>query len=417
MSGIASDRFGRRALADLRRDRRGSIAVITALLAPVLLLLVAGVVDVTSLRGDWTQMQDVSDAAALNGAKTLGLTSAAGIAAQARQFSQTELVDVATRIPFTVSTSISSDGSQVTVAIDGHRPSIFGSLLPPGGWSVHAQSTAAALAKVPLCVLATNPGSSNVVQLGGTSQMTAGACLVQSDNDVSVTSGAFLKAAVVQSVGAASGNISPAPQVGAPAIADPFASMSITTPLPLCSLLDIITYTTGNTILAPGVHCGNIKVQNGATLTLLPGEHYFLSGGLDMLGSSTLTGSDVVLIFDDKSKFTFEQNSSIDLSGRQSGAFAGFVIATTRTNTNPFTISSTSAHKLLGTVYIPSAVLDVTGTGNQVADQSAWTVIVAKSINLTGSANLVINSNYAGTAVPIPVGVGSAGPTKVRLSG
>ena len=49
-----------------------------------------------------------------------------------------------------------------------------------------------------------------------------------------------------------------------------------------------------------------------------------------MLQSSTLTGSDVVLIFDDKSMFSFANNSSIDLSGRQSGPFAGFVIATTR---------------------------------------------------------------------------------------
>jgi hypothetical protein len=42
-----------------------------------------------------------------------------------------------------------------------------------------------------------------------------------------------------------------------------------------------------------------------------------------------------------------------------------------------------------------------------VADQSAWTVVVAKSLQLTGSPNLVINANYSGSSVPVPGGVGS----------
>jgi hypothetical protein len=41
-----------------------------------------------------------------------------------------------------------------------------------------------------------------------------------------------------------------------------------------------------------------------------------------------------------------------------------------------------------------------------VGDQSAWTVIVAKSIQMTGGSNLVINSDYASSSVPAPEGVG-----------
>jgi len=67
-----------------------------------------------------------------------------------------------------------------------------------------------------------------------------------------------------------------------------------------------------------------------------------------------------------------------------------------------FTISSDAARQLLGTIYIPSATLAVTGTSNRVADQSAWTVIVAKSIQLTGSPNLVINHNYGRLLRPGP---------------
>ena len=45
--------------------------------------------------------------------------------------------------------------------------------------------------------------------------------------------------------------------------------------------------------------------------------------------------------------------------------------------------------------------------GNKVADQSAWTVIVAQAIQMSGSPNLVVNANYASSSVPVPGGVGS----------
>jgi hypothetical protein len=83
------------------------------------------------------------------------------------------------------------------------------------------------------------------------------------------------------------------------------------------------------------------------------------------------------------------------------------VIVTTRTNTNTFTISSDAAKQLEGAIYIPSATLAVSGTGNQVAAQSAWTVVVAKGLQLQGSPDLVINSNYSNSSVPVPAGVGS----------
>jgi hypothetical protein len=50
--------------------------------------------------------------------------------------------------------------------------------------------------------------------------------------------------------------------------------------------------------------------------------------------------------------------------------------------------------------------LDFDGT-HQAAQASQWTVVTAKAISLTGSPDIVINSNYAGSSVPVPTGVGS----------
>jgi hypothetical protein len=240
-----------------------------------------------------------------------------------------------------------------------------------------------------------------------TSLMTAAKCLVQSNGDIAVDSGAALAAGLAQASGAATGPITPAAQTGAPQIADPFASVNITAPLlGLCNPLDLV-YDVGVNLLLPGTHCGNIVVRQGASLVLSPGEYYFKNGALQMQQNSTLSGTNVVLVFDATSSFSFQDSSSINLSGRQSGTYSGFVIATTRDNTNTFNISSTSARKLEGAIYIPDATLNITGASNNVADQSAWTVVVAKRVQMSGSPNLVINANYSASNVPVPAGVGS----------
>lgn len=127
-----------------------------------------------------------------------------------------------------------------------------------------------------------------------------------------------------------------------------------------------------------------------------------------MQQNSTLTGADVVLVFDKNSNFNFSDSSTVTLSGRTSGAFAGFVIATTRDNVGTFAISSTAARKLEGTIYIPSATLAVSGVNNTVNDQAAWTVVIAQAIRMTGSADLVISASYATSTIPVPAGVGSS---------
>jgi hypothetical protein len=60
---------------------------------------------------------------------------------------------------------------------------------------------------------------------------------------------------------------------------------------------------------------------------------------------------------------------------------------------------------LLGVIYVPSARLIVEGTAD-VARESAWTVIVAREVRLSGSPSLFINANYSASDVPVPSGVG-----------
>jgi len=390
-------------------DRRGGTAVIFALVTPVLALLGCGAIDIAAVNSDRAAMQDTADATALAMAKQLGLSTAAGIAARAQTYATGQLGPIAANDAVSVNATIGANNNSVTVAITGHRNSFFGNLLPPGGWNMSVQATASTLGTLPLCVLSTGTSGTNNISLQTASVMTASNCLVQSNQNLAVDSGSSVAAGLAQATGVASGPITPAPQSGAPAIADPFASLPINPPLldGLClgSVLGLLT--AGFHTYSQGTFCGDITAPANTTIHLNPGVYYFLNGTLNMQSNSTLEGTDVVLIFNDAASFNFQDNSVITLTGQQSGTYAGFVIITTRTNTNTFTISSTNAEQLEGAIYIPDATLLVTGTGNNVANQSAWTVIVAQSLQLQGSPNLVINANYSSSNVPVPAGAGN----------
>ena len=395
------------ALRAFLAEARGGTAVIFALGAPALALLACGAIDLAGLNSDHTAMQDAADATALAMAKQLGIATVAGIQARATDYADGQLGAIATRDAVTVTTTIAADNSSVTVAIAGTRQSFFGNLLPPGGWQLSAQATASTLGELPLCVLSSGSGGTDNLLVQNSSLLTANNCLVQSNQNIAADSGANLTAGLAQAAGTASGPITPAPQAGAPTIADPFASMSIPPPALACLLGGVLDLTQVLITPSPGCHTGNITIGQGQTMQLLPGTHYFKGGTLTIKDNAVLKGSNVTLIFDQDATFNFTDSSSIDLTGAQSGNYAGFVILTTRNNTNAFTISSNNARRLEGAVYVPSATLQVTGTSNNVADQSAWTVVVAKSLQLQGSPNLVINANYAGSDVPVPAGAGN----------
>jgi hypothetical protein len=398
----------REAVRAFLSNARGGTAVIFALGAPALALLACGAIDVAGVNADRSAMQDTADATSLAMAKQLGVATAAGIGARAQDYANGELGKIATSDGVTITTTISSDNTSVTVSVDGARPSFFGNLMPPGGWKLHAQATASTLGVLPLCVLSSGVDSASNILVGNTSQLTAGKCLVQSNTNITADSGANLTAGLAEASGTATGPITPSPQSGAPNIADPFASMSIPPPTALACLLGGVLDLTQVLITpSPGCHTGDITIGHGQTMQLASGTYYFKGGTLTIKDNAVLEGTNVTLIFDQDASFNFTDSSSINLTGAQSGSYAGFVIVTTRNNTNTFTISSDSAHKLEGAVYIPAATLQVTGTGNQVADQSAWTVVVAKGLQMQGGPNLVINANYAGSSVPVPAGAGN----------
>ncbi len=398
-------RLSRGCLLRFLKDTRGGFAILFGIASPVLLLLIAGGMEVAEVVKAKRELQWDVDTAALNGARELGTDKSSATAVRAQNLATSLATQSTPRWIVVTTSAMDATGGSVTVDQTASRASFFGNILPPGGWRLHVTSTAVSNAKAPLCVLGLQSTTGQVVSLQSTSKVTAAGCLVQSDADIAVSSSATMQASAVHSVGAAQGPISPSPITDAPAIADPFASLSISVPSQCTdSGIDV---SNGSQTLNPGVHCGNVQIQGSGTLTLNPGDHYFVNTSFNVNGAAKLLGSDVVLVLKGTTKFQFQGNAYLSFNGRQSGSYAGFVIISDRSFTGTLGISTDSAHILHGTIYLPNASLAVSGSSNKVADQSPWTVIVAQKVSTSGSTNLVINSNYASSSVPVPSGVGS----------
>jgi hypothetical protein len=80
-----------------------------------------------------------------------------------------------------------------------------------------------------------------------------------------------------------------------------------------------------------------------------------------------------------------------------------------------YRVLSDDAQTLLGTIYLPGGRL-IIDASKPVAAKSAYTVVVARLIELFDGPNLVLNTSYGDTDVPVPAGVVRSDKTAVQLS-
>ncbi len=388
-------------------SRCGNVAVIFALMLPVLLVTSLGAIELNQVLTDKKRTQDVADSAALEGAQQLAVTPV-GADQRTQAYAQTLLSDVARYATVTVTATVGASGT-MTVAVDTQRASFFGDLLPPGGFHTHVTSSAQGQSTAPLCVLGVATNLTGVIHVTGTSQLQAGQCLVHSNQDLTVDPQASLLASISEAGTVATGPITPAANVLAPPVQDPFANLNVNPPT-ACSPSNAgpgVNISGGATQTLPaGVHAGQVNISGGSAVTLAPGDHYFCQT-LTISGGSTLTGTDVDLVFDNQAVLNPSgAKTTISLGGRQSGPLAGFVLVADRTYTGSFSLQSDFITGLTGTVYVPTATLAVQGSAKS-GDTTPWTVIDAQNVTVNGGAQLVINANYSASNVPVPVGVGN----------
>jgi Flp pilus assembly protein TadG len=411
-------------LGIFRDNRAGNVALNFAIAAPALLGFVGVAIDLTNLNQSKTQLQSVADSAALAAAREMRLGNAAQdtIDQVARNYVNSIVYSTTRLTGVQTSTSIAADFTNVTVNLVGQTGSLFATRIGVASPSVSASARASVKGGAPLCMVTLKSNSLLMnygIKVGANSSLLAPGCSIYSNNQTPkslwVNAASRISAATVCAAGGLTGSsvvFTTAPQVDCPVLPDPLASRPDPVSNPKACDYTGKVVDGGTATLYPGVYCDGLKITGNAAVTLSPGIYTMRDQGWGSLGAlvvnngSTLRGTDVGFFFSGASSYMdLQPTSVIDITAPRTGPMAGVLLWEGNDAVWGWhKIESTQARNLLGTIYMPKSQLFITSP-NPVADQSAYTIIVAGTLDVANS-NLVLNTNYGATDVPVPSGVG-----------
>jgi Flp pilus assembly protein TadG len=442
------------------RDQRGGVLVLVALMVPVLFGLSAAAMDYAFLVKRRTELQRAADSASIAGVNQFKLANtddatAIRIAVSMAN-SQAKTSSAQASAP-KVAAEVLGNHASVHVTVTEVVPLNFAKLLQLPDITISVTSTAKLSGSTRLCLLTLDPKAAKALSLEKNARLTAADCSIYSNStDPAGISGGDLATATAIttcSAGGFSGSKAlflPPPATGCPPLKDPLASRPAPQSLP-CIVVNTfsnlnagdttkpVTIAQGYVTLDPGTYCAGLRITGTAQVTLRPGIYTMNNGPLIVDQKGSMTGTDVGFFFTgDKGGLLFDKDSTISLSAPHDGVMAGLLMFEQRTVSAPvppppplslkgppppgpvpttpvrqYRIISDNARNLLGTIYLPAGQL-IIDAKNPVADQSAYTVIVARLVNLYDGPNLVLNARYANSDVPVPDGVGpSSADTKL----
>jgi len=366
-------------LSHFWRDRRGNYAVITALLAPVLI----GSAGLATEGGLWMyvhqSLQGAADSAALSSATLYGLNINGNLDNQAQSVVATYGYTVGTagttvtvhRPPATG--SYTGNNKAIEVIVTTQQSRLLSSIFNTGNVTLSGRAVALPGNAGTGCVLSLNLTASGGVTSKGTSDVDLDQCSVYDDSNNSsalVNGGsATIDALSVNVVGQISGGsgitTTQGVNVGISPIADPYADVVMPTPGG-CDYNNK-TYKTTVTI-TPGVYCNGIQLNAGAVVTMTPGIYFIDRGSLQMAGGSTLQGTGVTIIFtsstgNNYADATINGGATLAITAPTTGPTAGLAIFGDRnmpTGTT-FKFNGGSNQYFAGALYMPTGAIQMFG--------------------------------------------------------
>ena len=409
-------------------DEAAGALMTFALTLPVLVTAAGAAIDYSFATMTRTKMQATADSAALASVRELLL---ARTDAQRAKVIATNVVNNALQ---DVQTDVKVDFKAMTVQVDikKHYETFIRVL---SDTELRVTATAKMNGSMPLCMLGLDLKAPHTVSLEQSALLTAPGCLVQSNSKniagMQSKRNAKLTAGMICSAGGAllsiGANYSPQPTTDCPTLQDPLSSRPAP-PVGACNYKDVVIDGEKRTLPA-GVYCGGLTLTNGAVVKLSSGIFTFKDGPLVVNRGATISGTEVALHFVGKgANLTFDADSTVSLSAPKDGPLAGILVyddpsgAPAPAGKAPsgrglvnhllktgaprqHQILSDNARNLLGTIYMPEGELIIDAL-KPIADQSAYTVLIVKQLHLYSGPNLILNTDYSATDVPVPMGVG-----------
>ena len=386
------------------RERGGNVAIISALLLPVLVGMGGLGMETAWWYSRQRELQGAADIAAYDA--TLKRRDG-GTANQAKTVATADAVTNGWNQPIgtiVVNSPPTTGGYQhvqaVEVILTENQPRFLSQIaLGSGTTTIYARSTATMRTGDPACILGLNPAAADTVRFWGNSSTSLFNCVVAS-NSTSLTGfhlggSADLTVPCAYSSGGASYDSGldltdmdcPTPVTNHPSTLDPYADVpappvSGCTPMP-----------SGNT-LSPGCFNSN-TIFNGGTVNLAPGIYVINGGTLQINAGANLVGDGVMFYLTGGAHLQINGNATLNLKAATTGTYSGLLFFADRTDPwQEQVVNGTSNSLAQGAFYFPSQKLNF--LGDFAANQECLQ-IVADQVNYQGSA--VFQNNCTGKGV------------------
>lgn len=389
----------------LFEDRRGNVAVVTAL-SSVLFVGGAGLaIDVGYWQFSRLRLQNVADAASYDAALARrsgaprAAVEAAGLAsAEENGF---DAANGAIQINMPPQSGAFRDPRSVEVVLTETQPRFFSGLFSNEPVVLRARSVATFQTAENACMLALNPTASAAISFGGNTTVALKGCGVMANsvaNDAinmhgsaRVTTTCFVSAGGVTTTNGVTFTECPAPILQAPPVADPYADVPVPTASGPCR--------NGNgATLQPGRYCSGLTLQG--TVNLQPGVYVISGGDFRINANANVTGSGVTFVLQGGARVQMNGAATFNLSAPTTGAHAGILFFGDRDGAGGVNrFNGTAQSRLTGSIYMPTQGVEYRG---DFSGLNGCTQIVADTIDWSGSADIAVDCSAQGVR-PLPV--------------
>lgn len=408
-------------------DERGAIAIMGALLMPVMVGAMGLAIDYTLAVRDRAVLQLVSDTTALAVARELAIArpNAARVQSIGHGIATEELRQRNLSHEATITTAVQSDQASVKVDVQRPRRAFFAAFTGGSPGVLGASAVANLSGRRKICVVALDQSSASAIEMKSNSWLTADNCDVFSNSvsrsGVTSDSGIRVSASLTCSSGGFSGagDFRGEKLSDCPPVRDPLESRAAPSGVG-CTANNLKVIDKGSAgarhVLRPGTYCGGLFIGGNSVVQLQAGVYVIKDGPLVVDSNADVSGIHVgFYLSGEKAVFQFLSNAKVWLDAPRDGALAGLLFYEDRgvSLNRLHEIKSNYVSNLTGTIYLPRGRFVVDAT-NDVAEQSAFTVIVVRQMLLTANPKLVVNSDYGITDVPVPKGLGPVdGPVRL----
>ena len=399
--------------------RAGNIAVTFAIVAPLLIGMGGAGVDYWSYVNKRQALQEIADSAAIAGARQFALANQnPAIPKRVAEAVAKDGVDRANLTETTQLASVDTNDPSVSVMLTHvYRPTLMVAIYKTP-LTIDVAATAVAIGATNVCVIGLDEDSPDTVTIANHANLSASTCAVFSNSThpeaMTVSNAARMDSAFPCSAGGFVGSslhYTTMPLSDCPPQRDP---LSERIPPSTPSGCDFTNRSLSNFdgAIRPGVYCGGLRISGSSEVRFDPGIYIIKDGRLHIGGSASVTGADVGFYFTgDNADMLFIGAAEIELEAPLSGEMAGILFwqDAEAPGSQTFKIKSPNVHTLVGTIYLPKGEFagEIAGPG-RIADESAYTAIVADKVSIKKKANLVLNTDYSNTLVPVPDGVSGA---------